>query len=785
MLDVMTSTSPSTPPVPGPQDLTRALPLVTPAYGGDWNPEQWDPAVVDTDIQLMVEAGVTLVTLGVFSWARLEPVEGRYDLDWLADVIDRLHAAGIMVDLATGTASPPAWMATDHPESLPVTAEGTRLGFGSRQQYCPSSRVYRERSRALAGRLAQRFGAHPGVVLWHVGNEYACHVHECFCEQCASDFRDWLRERHGDIEGLNRDWGTDFWSQRYASFDHVTPPRAMPTFHNPAQALDWRRFCDHQVLSCLTGEVDAIRAHSGRPVTTNFMGAFPWLDYREWARHLDLVADDSYPDPADPASAHEVAWQGDLMRGLGDGAPWLLMEQSPGAVQWRRRNSPKRPGQFLLWSLSRIAHGADGVLQFQWRQSRQGAETFHAGMVPHSGRSSRTWDEVVATGHALGRLAPVLGGRVHADAAVLIDWDSEWARRAAVGPVAPGEPFAAARAWHRTLWEAGIAVDVIGPDSDLSGYSLVVVPELFEDRPDLSARLAAAAGSGAQVLVTGPTGVVHQDMSAVLDGYLGSLRDLLGVRVVDHAPLTGPVPPPQSDGAGTDPRGALVDRLTRAVATPASRTWIGVEAVSPSLVRAAARLGTPAPDLRAGMWAEVLAPAAPVAVRPAAPAAVRPAAPVAVRPAAPSAAPVAAAARPDPAAGPDEAGPRAQWPDAVEVVAVFDGRGGGTDLAGSPALTRRAVGEDGGGAWYVATDLDAVSRAAVLGLVGAHGRLRPVVADLPDGVEAQRRGDLLFLLNHSDTAAEVAGVVGTDLLGGAACTGHVVLAPRSGMVVAP
>ena len=716
---------------PAPHEL---LGLTSPAYGGDYNPEQWDEATFAEDLELMAEAGVNLVSLGIFSWARLEPREGVYELDWLVEIVDRLHEAGIAVDLATATASPPAWMATDHPESLPMNADGVRLGLGSRQQYCPSSTVYRERSAALAGALAERLGDHPGVVMWHIGNEYGCHIAECFCPACARAFRAWLAERYGDVERLNAAWGTDFWSQRYTSLEQVSPPAAMPTFHNPAQLLDWRRFSDHQLRSLMEAEARILRQRSTRPVTTNFMGDFPATDYWRWAEALDIISDDSYPNPADAAAAHEVAWAGDLMRGLADGRPWILMEQAPGAVQWRRRNSPKRPGQFLLWSLARVAHGADGVLQFQWRQSRQGAETFHSGMVPHAGRAGRTWDEVVATGRALKRLGPVLGEPVRAEAAVVLDWDSQWALSSTIGPVEPGERFEAARAWHRSLWEAGIATDIVPVRADLAGYRLIVVPEVFIDYPELARNLEGAAAAGAQVVVAGPTGVVDTDAGAVLGGYLGSLRPLLGVRVTDHAALSGPV-------GQDDPRGALVNRVSRAVGTPAAEIWTGLEAVGEPLRRVLNQMGTPAPDLRAGGWAEEV--------------------------------------RIDEVPGGVEAG---QGQEPVEVVAVFDGRGGGADLAGRPAITRRPV-RGPGAAWYVAADLDAVGRAALLRLVCAHARIRPVVADLPDGVEAQRRGEILFLLNHGDRAAEVAGIVGTDLISGEACTGHVVLAPRSALVV--
>ncbi len=707
------------------------LPLDRPAYGGDWNPEQWDAATVAEDIALMREAGVNLVSLGIFSWTFLEPEEGRHDLEWLAGLVDQLHEAGIKVDLATGTASPPAWMAADHPESLPVDARGVRLGFGSRQQYCPSSAIYRERSLALVEALATRFGNHPGVVLWHVDNEYGCHTRECFCQACVHRFRLWLQDRHGDVEALNRAWGTAFWSQRYTSFAQVGAPGAMPTFHNPAQMLDWRRFCNDQLLSLMTAQIEVLRRHSDRPVTTNFMGDFPYVDYRAWAEHVDLISEDSYPDPADPASAHQVAWMGDLMRGLGGGKPWLLMEQSPGAVQWREANSPKRPGQFLLWSIARMAHGADGIMQFQWRQSVAGAETFHSGMVPHAGTDSRLWTDMVAAGQVLARLAPVMGSRTQARVAVIMDWESQWARGAAIGPVTPA-PFARARAWHRTLWEAGLALDVIGPADEVDAYDLIIVPEIFIDRPDLAARLeSAVCERGAHVLVEGPSGVVDENLRALQGGYLGSLRSLLGVRVMDQAPLTGGN---LGFGSAEDTRGAAVNRITRAVAVPSEATWAGLSAQTVGLRRALDRLGSPAPDLRADRWLEELAPL-----------------------------------------------PGSTW-DEVEVCASYDGREGGRDLAGFPAITcKRFAG--GGGAWYAACYLDALSRRALADLLVAHARVRPVKDGLPDGVEAARRGRFLFLLNHGDAAVELSGVVGTDLVSASSCSGHVMLAPRSAMVV--
>ena len=262
------------------------------AYGGDWNPEQWDEETNRRDIERMVRAGVNLISLGIFSWASLEPEEGHYDLEWLADLIDQLHSAGISVDLANGTASPPAWMAQRYPQTLPVDSRGVRLGFGSRQQYNPSSELCCRKACELTEAIARRFGDHPGVVMWHISNEYACHTAESFDDESAAAFRRWLVEKYGDIQAINQAWGTAFWSQTYRDIQEIQPPRAMPTFYNPGQMLDWRRFSDYALRSQMEREREVIRRYSDRPITTNFMGTFPLLDYRKWAPLCDIIADE-------------------------------------------------------------------------------------------------------------------------------------------------------------------------------------------------------------------------------------------------------------------------------------------------------------------------------------------------------------------------------------------------------------------------------------------------------------------------------------------------------------
>jgi beta-galactosidase len=388
-------------------------------YGGDYNPEQWPEDVWLEDVQLMREAGVNLVSLAIFSWARLEPRPGEFDLGWLDRIMDLLHNHGVYIDLATATAAPPPWLAKHYPDSLPMTRDGVTLYPGSRQQYCPHSAAYREHAARLVTRLAERYGEHPGLAMWHINNEYGCHVYESFTPAATSAWRAWLQGKYHAIEALNEAWGTAFWSQRYDDWSEIHPPRTAPTFVNPTQQLDWRRFSSDALFDLYKMEIDILRRVTPDvPVVTNFMGFFKPLDYWKWAQIEDVVSDDNYPDPLDPNAYVLTAARSDLMRSLRHGQPWILMEQTPSAVNWRERNALKRPNQMRLWSYQALSRGANGILFFQWRAARAGAEKFHSGMVPHAGADTRVHREIKQLGGELKRLADLRTTTVRADVAL-------------------------------------------------------------------------------------------------------------------------------------------------------------------------------------------------------------------------------------------------------------------------------------------------------------------------------------------------------------------------------
>ncbi|MDX3227902.1 beta-galactosidase [Streptomyces sp. ME19-01-6] len=507
------------------------------AFGGDYNPEQWDRAVWDEDLELMRRAGVNLVTLGVFAWASLEPEPGRFTFDWMDEVMDLLHAGGISVDLATPTMAPPVWLTHEHPEVLPVMEDGERFGFGNRLQFDPASPRYREHAARITTALAERYSHHPALAMWHISNEYG---QPSYGEASALAFRGWLQRKYGSLDALNDAWYTRFWSQVYTSWDQINPPEVPRSWSNPTRRLDFKRFVSDVLLECFVMERDIVRSYRDDiPVLTNYMRFYKNADYWTWALEQDAVALDIYPNPGHDDARISAALNFDLMRSL-RGEPWVLMEQAASSVSQWKVNNVKRPGHMRLGSYQAIAHGADSVLYFQWRASRGGHERFHSAMLPHSGTASRTWKEIEALGGELPRIAEAVGARSRAEVAVLFDWNAWWGLTETHGlPRNDFDYTQLATDHYQPLLEAHHAVDMVHFGSDLSPYKVVVVPNayLVDDRfTDAVTRFVEEGGT---LVCSFFSGVVDANNHVRQPAYPGAFRGLIGAYIDEYWPARG------------------------------------------------------------------------------------------------------------------------------------------------------------------------------------------------------------------------------------------------------
>ena len=507
-------------------------------HGGDYNPDQWldREDILEKDAVLMEQAHVNAVSVGIFAWAALEPEEGRYDFAWLDRVIDRLWAKGIHVILATPSGARPAWMAQKYPEVLRVSKVFQRNHFGGRHNHCPSSPIYREKVRQIDTALARRYAHHPAVILWHISNEFSG---DCYCPLCQERFRDYLRERYGTLEELNRAWFTGFWSMRYTDWSQIEPPSPVGQEANLSLILDWRRFSTRQCRDFIEMEKTAVHSvEPGLPVTANLMERFWDYDYFSLAEVLDLVSWDCYPPwrgGDDEAVACEYAMNHDMMRSLKH-QPFLLMESTPSNVNWQKVCKLKRPGMHLLASMQAVAHGSQSVLYFQWRKGRGNAEMFHGAVVSHDGRSdTRVFRDVTEVGETLEKLDGELyqTGTQKAEVCILYDWSCRWAVENAQTGLAHGMAYHdTAVAHYHAFWRQGIPVDFcdMRENTDLSDYKLVVCPQLYLFRNGIEQKLRAFTEAGGTLVMTYFSGIADETNLTFLSDAPHALTDVLGMR---------------------------------------------------------------------------------------------------------------------------------------------------------------------------------------------------------------------------------------------------------------
>ena len=507
-------------------------------HGGDYNPDQWldRPDILAEDIRLMKKAGVNSVTLGVFSWSAYEPVEGEFHFEWMEEIIENLYQNGIYTILSTPSGARPAWLDAAYPEAMRVNNQGLRNHHGIRHNHCMSSPKYREKLGIIDRKLAEKFGSHPGVIMYHISNELGG---ECYCPLCAKRFQEYLAEKYEhDIEKLNYAWWTSFWSHHYNSFEQIEPPFQNGETSVMGLNLEWKRFTTWNMNDFMKYEIDTLHSVTPDvPVTTNFMQLFDGLDYRKMAPQLDAISWDNYPQfhndwETMAETVAETAFHHTVMRGLKRGKPFMMMESAPGLVNWHKYNKPKRPGVHKLACLQAIACGSDTVQYFQWRKGRGSYEQHHGAVIDHLGTDdTRVFREVAEVGDAMKKLAPVAGTLVKARAAMLFDWDNRFAIKdvRALADETKKYEDTCLSIWKQFL-KMGVEMDIVGSDEDLSQYDLVAAPMLYMLQPETAENLKRFVERGGQLLATYFTGYVDTEQLCYLGGFPGDgLSELFGI----------------------------------------------------------------------------------------------------------------------------------------------------------------------------------------------------------------------------------------------------------------
>jgi len=507
--------------------------------GCDYYPEHWPEDRWEKDAQMMSKAGFNVVRMGEFSWAKLEPGEGKFDFNWLDKAIKILAKDKMKILLGTPTAAPPAWLVKKYPEVLRVNEKRIRSSFGGRREYCPNSEVYQHYTRRIVEEMARHYRRNENVIGWQIDNEFGGDRLGglCFCENCLKGFRSWLRGRYNSLDKLNKEWGTSFWSQIYTSWDEIPLPYETETYHNPSLSLDYRRFVSDSYIRYQDLQVSILRDISPEKfITHNFMGLFNKIDYYKLAKPLDFVSWDNYPRFRQDPSPERMAFSHELMRSLKKKNFWVMEAQS-GPTGGELIGSTPHPGEIRLWTYQAIAYGAEAVLYFRWRTCLFGQEEYWHGILDHSGLANRRYEEVSQVGKERARLDFLKNNSpIDAQIAIVYSYDLDWAFQ--IQPHSEGFNYQGHLLnFYRPLWRKGLRVDILNPGEELSKYKLVIVPNLLLTKGQTAEKLANYVKNGGYLILTFRSGVKNWNNVVMNQVLPAGLTELTGVEIEEYCSL--------------------------------------------------------------------------------------------------------------------------------------------------------------------------------------------------------------------------------------------------------
>ena len=503
-------------------------------HGADYNPEQWldYPEIFEKDIELMKKAKCNVMSIGIFSWAKLEPEEGVFDFGWLDNVINRLYENGIYTILATPSGARPAWLSEKYPEVLRVESNRVRNLHGFRHNHCYTSPVYREKTRILNSKLAERYANNPAVILWHISNEFGG---ECHCELCQEEFRNWLKKKYKTLDNLNKQWWTTFWSHTFTSWTQIESPSPIGENQIHALNLDWKRFVTSRTIDFMTYEIDTVKKYNPNiPATTNLMLYYEGLNYFKFKDKVDIVSFDCYPEWHSEDNievGYKTAAFYDVMRSIKK-QPFMLMESTPSMTNWQRISKLKKPGMHKLASLQAVAHGSDTVQYFQWRKSRGSSEKLHGAVVDHYGKEdTRVFNDVSEVGGILKKIKDICHSETKSKVAIVYDWENMWALNDSQGPRNIGLNYNdIVTEYYKVFWKLGINVDFVDMECHINEYDLVIAPILYMTRDGYQDKIRSYVKNGGNFVMTYFSSIVNDTDLCYLGGFPGELMDVFGIR---------------------------------------------------------------------------------------------------------------------------------------------------------------------------------------------------------------------------------------------------------------
>ncbi|MCU1481795.1 MAG: beta-galactosidase [Subtercola sp.] len=450
-------------------------------FGAAYYAEYQPSPRLDVDLDLMAEAGFTVIRVGESVWSTWEPENGVFDLDWLQPVLDGAHARGIGVILGTPTYALPMWLARQYPEIALDTATGVTKHWGSRQEMDFTHPAFLFHAERIIRKVVQRYRDHPAVIGYQVDNEPGLTL--LYNRGVFERFVDHLRGLYGDVETLNREWGLVYWSHRLSTWADLWKPDGN---FQPQYDLAWRRFQAGLVTEYIGWQADIVRelAGPGRFVTTCISYDQPGIEDVDLSAHLDIAAGNAYYEMQDSLALPftEPRSEGWILKGtwalyhLADlmysskQAPFLITETNASSIGHASLNFSPYDGQWRQAAWALVSRGAEMIEYWHWHTLHFGTETYWGGVLPHSQVPGRTYRELATLGAEFAAAGAVVRrSRPDYDVAVLYDSDSKFALSSQAPFMAPGlwlDPDSYRKimaAFVRGAFDAGLQTRLVRP----------------------------------------------------------------------------------------------------------------------------------------------------------------------------------------------------------------------------------------------------------------------------------------------------------------------------------